>query len=137
MIRHSKARDESIVYSICGQVVCEKCFRMTYGLKRHRFASIKAKFLTGAVDIEHGRKSKSYRGCEWIRTVSWLRTFFNRVGDKMPASKDIHLPSCLTKSDVYVLAASDLSQGGLECCSRTTFYRIWITEFPDVKIPKV
>ena len=55
----------------------------------------------------------------------------------MPMSKDIHLPSCLTKADVYDLACDDLTEGGMQCCSKTTFYRVWRTEFSHVKIPKV
>ncbi len=55
----------------------------------------------------------------------------------MPTSTDVHLPSCLTKADVYALAVDDLSQGGLKCCKPSTFYEIWRSEFPHVKIPKV
>ena len=50
----------------------------------------------------------------------------------MPAKTQIHLPSCLTKSDVYALAIDDLSQGGLECCKKSTFYQVWHNEFPKV-----
>ena len=55
----------------------------------------------------------------------------------MPTSTAIHLPSCLTKSDVYSLAFDDLTQWGLECCAISTFYEIWQSTFPNVKIPKV
>ncbi len=44
-----------------------------------------------------------------FRVISWLRsTFSKRVGDQMPSSSAIHLPSCLTKADVYTLAKDDL-----------------------------
>ena len=55
----------------------------------------------------------------------------------MPVKTEIHLPSCLTKGDVYALAVDDLSQGGLESCKISKFYQIWQQEFPHVKIPKV
>ena len=86
---------------------------------------------------EHGRVGKGRYSDASIRAISWMRMFFNKVGDRMPMKDDVHLPSCLTKADVYSLASDDLCQGGLGCCSRASFYRIWKEEFPHVKIPRV
>ena len=66
-----------------------------------------------------------------------MRTFFQKVGDRMPMSEAVHLPSCLTKVDIYELAKDDLTQGGLHCCSISMMYEIWKSEFDNVKIPKV
>jgi len=129
--------DKSILYTIAGQEVCETCYRMTLGIRYNRYMSIKAKFLGGAVIAEHGRVGRGSYSSATIRVVSWLRMFFHKVGDNMPVKKEVHLPSCLTKGDVYALAVDDLSQGGLECCKISTFYQIWKQEFPHVKIPKV
>lgn len=64
--------------------------------------------------------------------------FIAKVGDGMPMKDDIHLPSCLTKADVYALAVDELSQGGLMySCQKSTFYQVWQTQFPHVKISKV
>ncbi len=133
---HSRG-NKSVLYTVAGQEVCEASFRMVYGLRCNRFTSVKAKFAGGVVVAEHGRLGKSHIRDGTIRVISWLRTFVQKVGDRMPASTDIHLPSCLTKADVYALAVDDLSQGGLECCKTSTFYEIWKSEFPHVKIPKV
>lgn len=76
------------------------------------------------VVAEHGRLGKSHIGDASIRVISWLRTFVQKVGDRMLSSSDIHLPSCLTKADVYAVAADDLCQGGLKCCNMSTFYAI-------------
>lgn len=127
MNEHRRA-DGSVPYSVGGQELC--AFRMVYGLRYNRFAAIKLKHCGGAIVSEHGRVGS-------IRAISWLRMFFDKVGDHMPMKRHIHLPSCLTKADVYFLAHDDLSQGGLECCARVTFYKIWSEEFPHVKIPRV
>ena len=121
MIEHSQGDDRStnILYCVGGQT----CYRMVYGLRYNRFTSIKAKFLNGIIAAEHGLLGKSQVRDASIRVTSWLRTFVEKVGDKMPTSMDIHLPSCLTKSDV--------------CCNMSTFYNIWKRDFPHVKIPKV
>ena len=85
---------------------------------------MKAKFQSGALIVEHGQLGKGSYSSNTIRVVSWIRIFFDKVGDCMPAKTLIHLPSCLTKSDVYALAVDDLSQGGLECCKKSTFYQV-------------
>lgn len=136
MREHSQG-DHHILYTVGGQQVCETCFRMVYGFRYNRFAAMKAKYQSGVVMVEHGRLGKCEISDSSIRVTSWLRTFSDKVGDRMPTSTAIHLPACLTKSDVYSLANDDLSQGGLPCCSISTFYEIWNRSFPHVKIPKV
>lgn len=110
---------------------------MAYGFRHNRFASIKSKFLNGVIIAEHGRLGRIETTDKSIRVISWLRMFTEKVGDRMPTSTAIHLPSCLTKNDVFTLASDELSQGGLECCKQSTFYEIWKNYFPNVKIPKV
>lgn len=95
-----------------------------------------AKFEAGVLVTQHGRLGQSQISDATLRCTTWLRTFVNKIGEHMPMSKDIHLPSCPTKAYVYDLSSDDLT-GGMQCCSKTTFYRIWRTEFPHVKIPKV
>lgn len=80
--------------------------------------------LQGVVVAEHGRLGKSHTKDATIRVISGLRMFVQKVGDQIPASIDVHLPSCLTKADVYTLAFDDLSEGGLDCCKPSTPYRI-------------
>ena len=46
-------------------------------------------------------------------------------------------PRSVHVGDVYALAVDDLTQGGLECSKMSTFYEVWNSEFPNVKIPKV
>lgn len=73
-----------------------------------------------------------------LRVTAWLRSFTDKLGDRMPMSDEIHLPSCLTKADVYELAVDDLMQGGdTHCPSISIFYEVWRSQFPHVKIPKV
>lgn len=136
MREHGRS-DGTVLYSIAGEEVCETAFRMVYGLRYNRFSSLKAKYSGGVVLYEHGRFGRGQYTDASIRAISWLRMFINKLGDHMPTKDEIHLPPCLTKSDVYGLAAEDLSQGSLECCGMSTFYKIWKKEFPNVKIPHV
>ena len=136
MMQHSRG-DKKVTYTIAGQQVCETAYRLAYGIRKTRFFSMRAKFNDGVVVVEHGLYKKSCFTDSTIRAVSWLRTFIAKVGDGLPTKNEVHLPSCLTKSDVYSLACDDLSQGGLEPCKLSTFYEIWRANFTNVKIPKV
>lgn len=87
--------------------------------------------------IEHGLFGKPNPSELTLRLQSWMRSFFNKIGYRMPMSEDLHLLSCLTKVDIYELAKEDLMQGGLECCSVSQMYEVWKKHFKNVKIPKV
>ena len=111
---------------------------MVYGLRRHRFSAVKKKFFYGIIVAEHGRLGKACFSDATIRMISWLRLFIAKVCDKMPTKEEIHLPSCLTKADIYALVSDELSHGGIQqSCMKSKFYQIWQTHFPHVKIPKV
>lgn len=98
---------------------------------------MRAKFNEGVVVVEHGLYKKCCFTDSTIRAVSWLRTFIAEVGDRLPTKNEVHLPYCLTKSDVYSLACDDFSQGRLKPCKLSTFYEIWRANFTNVKILKV
>lgn len=130
-------RDGSVLYTISGEEVCEMCWRLTYGIRYNKLRSLKEKFNNGVIVLEHGLTGRLNTSDSTLRLLGWMRSFFSKIGDCMPMSDAIHLPSCLTKVDVYDLAKYDLTQGSLPCCSSSYMYDLWKREFPQVKIPKV
>ena len=120
---HSKSTG-SILYTVGGQLVCQTCFRLCYGIRYNRFINMKRTFSDGILQVEHGLQGIPRDTYVVERLVGWLQQFFNKVGDRLPMNSDIHLPSCLTKGDVYDLAVDDLTQGDLTCCSKSSFYSI-------------
>jgi len=72
-------------------------------LRRHSDCSgsvASGKFEKGVVQIEHGRQGRESVREPSVRGAMWLRMFVDKIGDHMPTDGTIHLPSCLTKSDV-------------------------------------
>jgi len=55
----------------------------------------------------------------------------------MPDTAKLHLPSCLTKGDVYEMCVMELQDIGVAPCSKSHFYNLWRTQFQHVAIPKV
>lgn len=137
--RHSDCSGSltSVLFTVAGKNVCQHCWRLAHGIKYTRFRNLLAKFVKGVVQIEHGRQGKQSLRVPTIRVGMWLRMFVDKVGDRMPTDGAIHLPSCLTKSDVYDLAQQDLSDGGVVVCSRSSFFQLWKSDFQHVKIPPV
>ena len=134
---HSSSGAGSILFNVGGKEVCKRCWRLAYGVRNKRFANLLKKFDDGVLKIEHGRQGITQPMESTIRAISWMRIFFNKLGDKMPTKNCINLPSCLTKADVYGLAYDDLTEGNMSCPSPSTFNRLWSTEFSNVVIPKV
>ena len=132
-----KDQDMSILYTIAGEEVCEFYWRLIYGIRYNKFKSLKEKFRKGVLILEHGLTGKLNTSESTLRMLEWMKSFFLKIGDSMPMSEEIHLPSCLTRTDVYELAKCDLTQGGLSCPSLSYMYELWRKEFSLVKIPKV
>lgn len=139
MHQHRKRESSSTdcVYVIGGAVVCENAWRLVMGIKRTRFQSLKKKVTSGVVLIEHGRKGMCYTSAASTNISSWMSSFFKKVGDRMPMKEMIHLPSCLSKQDVYSIACDDLEGNGLATCGRSTFFQLWKSQYSHVVIPKV
>ena len=127
----------AVMYTVAGKTVCESCWRLVHGLRYNKFSSLKQKFAAGVIRVEHGRQGLLQPRDSTLRATSWLRTFVDKVGDHMPMNSSLHLPSCLTKADVYSLACDDLTQGNIQCCAISTFYDVWSKDFSHVQIPKV
>ena len=69
---------------------------------------------------------------------AWMNDYFSRMGDHMPDSNRIHLPSFLTKRKVYKKMCDDLYEDGIqEIISLSTFYDLWEREYSHVLIPEV
>jgi hypothetical protein len=43
-----------------------------------------------------------------MKTIEWMRSYFDRVGDKRPDKDGIYLPTCLTERLIYNLMIKDL-----------------------------
>ena len=69
--------------------------------------------------------------------MAWLDNFAHKYADKMPDREKLHLPSCLSRRDVYTMCQVELEQVGVAPCSKSHFYYLWRKKFPNIAIPKV
>ena len=70
--------------------------------------------------------------------MAWLEKFASEFGDKMPDSNQVHLPSALTRKDVYHRMLEEVGSGSDEnVCSLSYFLNLWRAEHKNIVIPKV
>ena len=68
---------------------------------------------------------------------AWMKLTFNRIGDKMPDTLAINLPSYLDNQIIYSYMKEDFAKLGEDVICYSQFCRLMKLEFPDVLIPKV
>ena len=125
-----------ITFCLCGKTVCLRVWLAVLGLSKSRFYEIRKAYLDGSLSIEKVsnpilRRSKTYEA------ISWMRHYFEQVGDHMPDRMAIHLPSFLTNSAVYDRMKEEFEADGHPVISQSHFFNLRRTEFPHVSIPKV
>ena len=74
----------------------------------------------------------------YTAACTWMRRYFERIGDKMPHVQQIHLPHFLSKKAIYETMCQELGdQGHMQHISISRFYALWSQEFSFCTIPKV
>ena len=114
--------------------MCQALWQAVISLSTSRFYDIRRDFLDGQRAEKHVRaRSLSSKSLE---AVAWMRSYFDRVGDKRPDKDGIYLPTCLSEKTIYNMLVDDnVTQGSPVCFSQ--FNKLYRKHFPNVTIPKV
>lgn len=124
---------------LSGRRVCKKSFTTILGISEKRLRKALRLERSGATVAAKVQRVYS-KSDKHIIAQSWMRRYFDRIGDKMPHIEQIHLPHFLSKKVVYDFMCSELQQQGLsgeDTISLSRFYSLWATEFSSCVIPKV
>lgn len=132
-----EAGDYDVNFIIKGKPVCREAWLLAYNLPKNSFWRLMSKFKEGATKLEHGNKGKKSIMAKTGECIAWLQYFFTTIGDHMPDSNAIHLPSCFSKRDIYKKMLEENSSFNQPTVSLSHFYSIWEKYFNHVTIPKV
>lgn len=124
-------------YLLCGRVVCQRVWLTTLSISTSRFYEIRKDFMGGIVITEAEKRSRSLAP-KSLEAIAWMKTYFERIGDKRPDKDGIYLPTCLTEKMIYDTMVEDVysgKQSSAVCFSQ--FNKIYRQHFPNVTIPKV
>ena len=107
-----------------------------YGISSKRIGKAVQQMKAGIHILE--RKGTSFNTTRRTEiAMAWMKSFFSRVGDRMPDGVELHLPSYLNFKMLHAFMIEDLTKVNDDVISYTQFVNLMKTKFPDVRIPKV
>ena len=125
-------------YFVRGYNTCKTAWQAVYGINNKRMEEVMKSSLNGLVIYEN-KKQQNAVGQRHKTSVAkaWMQMTFSRIGDKMPDSLVINLPSYLDNCIIYGYLKDDLTEHGEEVICYSQFCRIMKKDFSDVLIPPV
>ena len=128
-------------YIASGKEICKKAWCKVLEVSSKRVASALKWITDGKVTVaEHGNKGRKRPLTKTEDAIAWMNKYFNLLGDHMPNSNRIHLPSWDSQKYVYGRYNDDMILAGQEendVVALRSFYRLWSENFPHVIIPEV
>lgn len=127
-------------FNVSGTNVCRRAFSLIYNVPPRSIARAIKSVGEGNLIVEHGNKGKKKASVKCEGAKAWMEQYFSLIGDKMPNSKQIHLPSWDTQKAIYGRYKQDMAEQMIhenEITSLSMFYKLWIQDFSHVVIPEV
>ena len=115
--------------------ICYVAWLTVYGIGEKQFQRVFKCYANGMVSISE--KQTRCRTNKSEVAKAWMKSSFSRMGDKMPNSSAIHLPSYLDRKALYEMMKNDLVDQRQAIISYSQFCSLMNSEFPHVGIPKV
>lgn len=88
---------------------CKVAWQAIYGIAHSRLEETVKAFLDGVVTFDRGSRPNSQRHKTNV-AKAWMTLFFIRIGDKMPDTLAINLPSYLDHRIIYGYLTDDLKK---------------------------
>ena len=127
-------------YILSGKKLCQKAFVSILRISHKRLRTVTRLAMTGAITAKN-TSLRTRRKTDRVEIASaWMESYFKRIGDRMPHTQQVHLPSFLSKNIVYQQMLEELAQqglGGEKMLSLSHFYALWNDHFSYCIIPKV
>lgn len=86
--------------------ICYVAWLTVYGIGEKQFQRVLKCYANGMVSINE--KQTRFRTHKSEVAKAWMMSSFSRMGDKMPNSSAIHLPSYLDRKALYEMMKNDL-----------------------------
>ena len=117
---------------------CQAAWQAIYSISNWRLDEAFKAFKNGVVTCEFANLPTP-QGQRHKTNVAkaWMKLFFSRIGDRMPDTLAINLPSYLDYRIIYSYLRNDLAQREELSICYSHFCRVMKDDFPDVFIPKV
>ncbi|XP_072050017.1 uncharacterized protein [Amphiura filiformis] len=115
---------------------CRRAWMMVHGVTKSKFYLIKSSLEDGETGVlQKNYHKKGVRTEKSNKAVVWLRKFASEFGDQMPDDDKTHLPSSMTRNDVYDRYVTDMEDMKESPCSKATFFVYWRKDCSRIVIP--
>lgn len=128
------------IFALFGKGLCKKGFALVLDCSTKRLDRVAALLREGVAKVSHRNVGQLRQTTKTTDAIAWMNSYFQMIGEHMPDCDRIHLPSFLTKRDVYERMVAELRENGLdekEIISLSQFYSVWESQFASVLIPEV
>ena len=136
-IKHGEKDLQNMQYLLSGRSVCQPLWLAALSISTSRFYSVRNDFLKGIVTVSIEKRSRVLAS-KSLAAIAWMKSYFDRVGDKRPDKEGVYLPTCLTEFMIYNTMLEELhfEQDPKPICF-SQFNKLFHSHFPNVSIPKV
>ena len=127
-------------YFLAGKEICCISWTKIYSISVRTLTRMLKDISFGEKHVAHKNQGKKRVNTKKELLVAWMERYFNLIGDKMPDTKQIHLPSWETRKDIHTRYCQDMQLRGIEqeeISGSSTFYKVWTEQFTHVVIPEV
>ena len=114
--------------------VCNKSFSRLINVPERIIVLVLKDHKNGVTNYVHGRVGVRSQNIRSVEFIAWLYNFAKKVGEFLPTSNTIHLPTYLRKSDVFYYYIKE--KGRENCIKMSTFYKIFKFEFGQYRLDK-
>lgn len=111
---HHQAGKIETKFYIAGKEICSASWSKIYSISMRTLTRMLKDISFGENHVAHGNQGKKRVNTKKESVAAWMERYFTLIGDKMPDSKQIHLPSWETKKDIHARYCQDMQLRGIE-----------------------
>ena len=119
-------------YCVNGKRICRNAFKKLYSVGNDRLQRV-SRDIFFKIENDVFRKEKSSVSLSFVQ---WMTTFLSKHVESLPNKDLFHLPDNWTKGEVFEMFKVDLLEREETTMTYGYFCRLWLEEFPRVRIPE-
>lgn len=115
-----------------GKYACPAAFIALHDINKSVYYRYRTLFYTG---VTSATDSFRQRTTKYLEAMNWLERYVSFHGDRMPDCNVVFLPYKTRKYIIYTQYRHETQP--TDVLKRSTFYKMWTSSFPNVKIKEV
>ncbi|XP_035657687.1 uncharacterized protein LOC118403209 isoform X2 [Branchiostoma floridae] len=127
---------KKIKHFLLGEKVCAQCWRKLQGISIDTYYKGKEMKLKQKSPKKHGNKGRWKPPIKTQKAEAFIANFVKYYGQHQPNKNQQHMPTSMSRKDVWIRYKRQQETREDETIQRSTFYRLLRKRFSSVKFPK-